>query len=108
MFGFELRPDRIERLQPLAEPEIQRGRVAAVERLDKVVVCVHQPGKDDAVPRVDHPVKSLLGGRALLYALDQAVLDEQITAREPASLPVEVDEREPCWNLCGKNSKRAR
>ena len=47
-------PDRVERLQPAEQLGVLRGRNGAGQRLDHVVVRVHQPRRDDVAPGVDH------------------------------------------------------
>ena len=86
--GRQARPDRVERLEPVEEVGILRGRDGAREGLVEVVVGVDQPGQDDAAAQVEDFVGrgGQFGGRADL--LDDPVPREQPAVRDLAALRV--------------------
>ena len=89
-------PQRVQRLQPAEQRLVGHRRVGAGEVLEHVVVGVDQPGRHQAVARVDDlgRRRRLVGARA--DGLDEAAGDGHPAAGELAAL------RRPSWPRAGR------
>ena len=80
--GREASPDRVERLEPVEEVGILRGRDGAREGLVEVVMRVDEAGEEDMSFEVEDFVCVAGQTGSLSYLFDESVFDKKTTIRE--------------------------
>ena len=79
--GVHARPNGIERLEPVEEVGILRGRDGACEGLVKVMVRIDQTRQDDMPFEIEHFIGSGWQAGRLPDLLNKTIADENSTVR---------------------------